>query len=117
MEEVGWTEAMDFFVERFKSTWSLGHETLSCYNSGQLTLEEFYTLAKLWRGGLQSSNIDGNTLMNMYSESDGAGGIQNSGVGFGSSTAPTAPTRSRWTPASTPTTSWGASPTRARIRR
>jgi ferredoxin-nitrate reductase len=62
-EEVGWLEAMDFFVEKFKSTWSLGHETLSCYNSGQLTLEEFYTLAKLWRGGLQSSNIDGNTRL------------------------------------------------------
>lgn len=63
MEEVGWPEAMDFFVERFKATWRLGHETLSCYNSGQLTLEEFYTLAKLWRGGLQSSNIDGNTRL------------------------------------------------------
>lgn len=63
MEEVGWQQAMDFFVERFKATWRLGHETLSCYNSGQLTLEEFYTLAKLWRGGLQSSNIDGNTRL------------------------------------------------------
>lgn len=63
MEEVGWPEAMDFFVERFKATWSLGHEALSCYNSGQLTIEEFYTLAKLWRGGLQSSNIDGNTRL------------------------------------------------------
>lgn len=63
MEAVGWPEAMDFFVERFRATWSQGHEALSCYNSGQLTLEEFYTLAKLWRGGLQSSNIDGNTRL------------------------------------------------------
>lgn len=63
LEAVGWPEAMDFFVEKFKATWSLGHEALSCYNSGQLTLEEFYTLAKLWRGGLQSSNIDGNTRL------------------------------------------------------
>ena len=61
--EVDWPEAMDFFVERFRATWALGHEALSCYNSGQLTLEEFYTLAKFWRGGLQSSNIDGNTRL------------------------------------------------------
>lgn len=63
METVSWSEAMDFFVDKFKATWELGHEALSCYNSGQLTLEEFYTLAKLWRGGLQSSNIDGNTRL------------------------------------------------------
>jgi anaerobic selenocysteine-containing dehydrogenase len=28
-----------------------------------LTIEGFYTLGKLWRGGLQSSNIDGNTRL------------------------------------------------------
>jgi anaerobic selenocysteine-containing dehydrogenase len=60
---VGWNEALDFFVDRFKASWTLGHETLACYNSGQLTIEEFYALAKLWRGGLQSSNIDGNTRL------------------------------------------------------
>lgn len=60
---VSWDEALDFFVERFRASWSLGHETLACYNSGQLTIEEFYTLAKMWRGGLQSSNIDGNTRL------------------------------------------------------
>jgi ferredoxin-nitrate reductase len=25
MEEVGWPQAMEFFVERFKATWRLGH--------------------------------------------------------------------------------------------
>jgi anaerobic selenocysteine-containing dehydrogenase len=63
LEPVSWEEALDFFVERFKAAWSLGHENLACYNSGQLTIEEFYALAKLWRGGLQSSNIDGNTRL------------------------------------------------------
>jgi anaerobic selenocysteine-containing dehydrogenase len=63
MEQVGWPEAMDFFIARFRAAWDQGHENLACYNSGQLTLEEFYTLAKLWRGGLQSSNIDGNTRL------------------------------------------------------
>jgi ferredoxin-nitrate reductase len=60
---VSWDEAMDFFIESFKNAWSLGHENLACYNSGQLTIEEFYALGKLWRGGLQSSNIDGNTRL------------------------------------------------------
>jgi anaerobic selenocysteine-containing dehydrogenase len=60
---VSWDEAMDFFIARFREAWDLGHENLACYNSGQLTIEEFYTLSKMWRGGLQSSNIDGNTRL------------------------------------------------------
>jgi ferredoxin-nitrate reductase len=63
LEPVSWTEAMDFFLEKFREAWSKGHENLACYNSGQLTIEEFYALGKLWRGGLQSSNIDGNTRL------------------------------------------------------
>jgi anaerobic selenocysteine-containing dehydrogenase len=63
LEPVDWPEAMDFFIDRFRDAWSLGHENLACYNSGQLTIEEFYALGKLWRGGLQSSNIDGNTRL------------------------------------------------------
>jgi len=63
LRPVGWREAMDFFIEKFEEAWRLGHENLACYNSGQLTIEEFYTLGKLWRGGLQSSNIDGNTRL------------------------------------------------------
>lgn len=63
MEPVSWEVALDFFMENFKSAWDQGHENLACYNSGQLTIEEFYTLAKIWRGGLQSSNLDGNTRL------------------------------------------------------
>jgi anaerobic selenocysteine-containing dehydrogenase len=54
---------MDFLIERFRDAWAQGHEDLACYNSGQLTIEELYTLGKLWRGGLQSSNIGGNTRL------------------------------------------------------
>lgn len=63
LEPVGWPEAMDFFIDNFNAALAQGHENLACYNSGQLTLEEFYTLGKLWRGGLQSSSIDGNTRL------------------------------------------------------
>ena len=52
-----------FFIERFRAAWAQGHQNLACYNSGQLTIEELYTLGKLWRGGLQSANIDGNTRL------------------------------------------------------
>jgi anaerobic selenocysteine-containing dehydrogenase len=63
LHPVSWAEAMDFFVERFRDASAQGHNNLACYNSGQLTIEELYTLGKLWRGGLQSSNIDGNTRL------------------------------------------------------
>lgn len=63
LEPVDWPEAMAFFEARFRDAWNQGHENLACYNSGQLTIEEFYALGKLWRGGLQSSNIDGNTRL------------------------------------------------------
>lgn len=63
LQAVGWDEAMDFFMQKFKQAWASGHQNLACYNSGQLLLEEYYTLAKLWRGGLGSSNIDGNTRL------------------------------------------------------
>ena len=63
LESVSWAAAMDFFIERFRDAWSRGHQNLACYNSGQLTIEELYTLGKFWRGGLQSANIDGNTRL------------------------------------------------------
>jgi anaerobic selenocysteine-containing dehydrogenase len=63
LEPASWAEAMDFFIEKFRAARRQGHQNLACYNSGQLTIEEFYTLGKLWRGGLRSSNIDGNTRL------------------------------------------------------
>jgi len=63
MEEASWDQALDFFMEKSELACTRSHKNLVCYNSGQLTLEEFYTLGKLWRGGLQSSNIDGNTRL------------------------------------------------------
>ncbi|MGB6008934.1 molybdopterin oxidoreductase family protein [Castellaniella sp.] len=63
LEPAGWPEAMDFFEKKFRDAWRQGHQNLACYNSGQLTIEEFYTLGKFWRGGLGSANIDGNTRL------------------------------------------------------
>ena len=63
LEPIGWAEAYSVFMERFNAARKLSHDNVACYNSGQLTIEEFYALAKLWRGGLQSPNIDGNTRL------------------------------------------------------
>ena len=63
LKPVSWDEALDFFIERFKQAWMQGHQNLACYSSGQLTVEELYTLGKLWRAGLKSANIDGNTRL------------------------------------------------------
>lgn len=63
LEPVSWSEAIDFFLEHFKDAYAQGHQNLACYNSGQLTLEEFYILGKFWRAGLRSANIDGSTRM------------------------------------------------------
>ncbi|GAB2900941.1 molybdopterin-dependent oxidoreductase [Paralcaligenes sp. KSB-10] len=63
LEPVSWPEAMDFFIEKFRDAWQQGRQNLACYNSGQLTIEEFYTLGKFWRGGLRSANLDGNTRL------------------------------------------------------
>jgi anaerobic selenocysteine-containing dehydrogenase len=63
LEPVSWKEAMEFFIEKFNDVWEQGHQNLACYNSGQLTVEELYTLGKLWRAGLHSANIDGNTRL------------------------------------------------------
>lgn len=60
---VTWEEAMGFFVEKFNEARGKGHQNLACYSSGQLTVEELYTLGKLWRAGLRSANIDGNTRL------------------------------------------------------
>jgi anaerobic selenocysteine-containing dehydrogenase len=63
LKPVSWADAMDFFLEKFRDARAQGDQNLACYNSGQLTIEEFYTLGKLWRGGLRSANIDGNTRL------------------------------------------------------
>ncbi|MGH7058713.1 MAG: hypothetical protein ACREFZ_12735, partial [Acetobacteraceae bacterium] len=43
LRPVGWPEAMDFFIDRFRAAWKQGPQNLARYNSGQLTIEELYT--------------------------------------------------------------------------
>jgi anaerobic selenocysteine-containing dehydrogenase len=59
-----WDEAMGLVVDRFNEVLaSDGPDGVAIYNSGQLLLEEYYTLGKIARGGLGLANIDANTRL------------------------------------------------------
>ena len=57
-----WDDAMGLIVDRFNEALAAdGPDGVAIYNSGQLLLEEYYTLGKIARGGLGIANIDANT--------------------------------------------------------
>jgi ferredoxin-nitrate reductase len=59
-----WDDAMGLVVDRFNDALAAdGPDGVAIYNSGQLLLEEYYTLGKIARGGLGIANIDANTRL------------------------------------------------------
>jgi len=59
-----WDEAMQLVVDRFNEALAEeGPDAVGIYNSGQLLLEEYYTLGKIARGGLGIASIDANTRL------------------------------------------------------
>ena len=64
LEPVGWNEAMDAIVERSRALLSEhGPGSLGFYTTGQLFLEEYYTLAVIARAGIGTNHLDGNTRL------------------------------------------------------
>ena len=64
LEEAGWGEAMDTVLERARSLLDeKGPSAFGFYTSGQLFLEDYYTLAVLARGGIGTNHLDGNTRL------------------------------------------------------
>ena len=64
LEEAGWDEAMDGVVRRSKELLAQkGAGALAFYTSGQLFLEEYYTLAVIARAGIGTNHVDGNTRL------------------------------------------------------
>jgi anaerobic selenocysteine-containing dehydrogenase len=63
--EAGWDEAMDRIVERSKELLDGpgGWGRFGFYTSGQLFLEEYYTLAVIGKAGLGTPHMDGNTRL------------------------------------------------------
>ncbi|AKD55260.1 molybdopterin oxidoreductase [Spirosoma radiotolerans] len=64
LEEASWEEAMNLIVERSRDIIQK-HTSLAMgfYTSGQLFLEEYYTLAVLGKAGLSTPHMDGNTRL------------------------------------------------------
>jgi anaerobic selenocysteine-containing dehydrogenase len=60
LTDASWDEAMSLVVERSKQIPPLGH---GFYTSGQLFLEEYYTLAVIGKAGLGTPHMDGNTRL------------------------------------------------------
>jgi len=62
--EASWDEAMALIVERSKDTmqrYTAGG--MAFYNSGQLFLEDYYTLAMVAEAGIGTPHVDGNTRL------------------------------------------------------
>jgi len=69
---VGWNEALDVLVQKFRSTQErYGRDALGVVSTGQLVTEEFYTLGKLVQLGFGTRNYDGNTTLCMASAVSG----------------------------------------------
>ena len=64
LERASWNEAMELIVKKTKETQEeLSVHGIGFYTSGQLFLEEYYTLAVIGKGGLRSLHMDGNTRL------------------------------------------------------
>ncbi|MFG2282800.1 molybdopterin oxidoreductase family protein [Streptomyces asoensis] len=62
--ETDWETAMDLIVSRSRALLDeKGPGSLGFYTSGQLYLEEYYTLAVLARAGIGTNHLDGNTRL------------------------------------------------------
>ena len=66
LARVGWDQAIDTLVERFRAVQNkYGPQSLGIVSTGQLVTEEFYALGKLVQLGLGTTNYDGNTTLCM----------------------------------------------------
>ncbi|MDT3395541.1 molybdopterin oxidoreductase family protein [Streptomyces sp. B1866] len=62
--ETGWDTAMGRVVARTRELLAeRGPSAIGFYTSGQLFLEEYYTLAVIARGGIGTNHLDGNTRL------------------------------------------------------
>src|SRR5436190_9165994 len=64
LKPASWDEAMDLVVSRTKEIRErYTSQAISFYTSGQLFLEDYYTLGLVARGGLGTPHLDGNTRL------------------------------------------------------
>jgi anaerobic selenocysteine-containing dehydrogenase len=64
LREATWDEAMNRVVERARLLLDeTGPSAIGFYNTGQMFLEDYYTLALVARGGIGTNHLDGNTRL------------------------------------------------------
>jgi anaerobic selenocysteine-containing dehydrogenase len=64
LQEASWDEAMGLVVDRSQALLrDNGPGSIGFYTSGQLFLEEYYTLAIIARAGIGTNHLDGNTRL------------------------------------------------------
>ncbi len=64
LEEATWDEAMDLIVRRtLELQQQFTSSTIGIYSTGQLFLEEYYTLSIIGKAGLGTPHMDGNTRL------------------------------------------------------
>ncbi|QTD43074.1 molybdopterin-dependent oxidoreductase [Sporosarcina sp. Te-1] len=64
LQPASWDEAMNLIVSKAKqSLREKGHNSICIYSTGQGFLEDYYTIAKIGRAGLQTHLLDANTRL------------------------------------------------------
>src|SRR5215212_7759306 len=64
LEPASWGEALDLVVERSRQVLNeQGPLGMGFYNTGQLFIEDYYTLSLVVRGGIGTPHLDGNTRL------------------------------------------------------
>jgi ferredoxin-nitrate reductase len=64
LEETGWEAAMSVVAEKARTLLhEKGPSAFGFYTTGQLFIEDYYTLAVLVRGGIGTNHLDGNTRL------------------------------------------------------
>jgi anaerobic selenocysteine-containing dehydrogenase len=64
LEPAGWDEALDLVAARSRRALEeRGPGSLAWYTTGQLFIEDYYTLAVVVRGGIGTPHLDGNTRL------------------------------------------------------
>nr|WP_320012103.1 molybdopterin-dependent oxidoreductase [uncultured Desulfobulbus sp.] len=66
--EISWEQALDIAATRFADAVKAnGPDSVAYYGSGQCLTEETYLFQKIFRGGLQTNNVEGNPRLCMAS--------------------------------------------------
>ncbi len=84
LKEATWEEALELVASKLTEAHSVSPKSIAFYASAQQSVVEGYTIAKLWKAGLLSNNIDPNARLCMASAVTGFMSTFNSDEPMGS---------------------------------